>query len=149
MQLSEHFTLLEFTHSDTAKALGIDNTPSAWHIKNMQHLCIRLLEPLRLYLHEAICISSGFRCPALNKAVGGAKNSQHQYGEAADIRIPMKNNRQDMELAQAMILFFLDHCRFDQLIWEHNRQHYYWLHISLCQDDSKNRQMYVPQLLKG
>lgn len=87
MKLTDNFTLEELTYSDTARRLGIDNTPQAGHIAQLQKLCVRLLQPLRNLYTEPFHINSGFRTPELNKAVGGASRSQHMYGQAADVRV--------------------------------------------------------------
>lgn len=90
--LSEHFTLEEMIASDTARARGIDNSPTEFHKKILIHTCQYLLEPLRKYLGEyygtkvIICINSGYRSAKLNTAVGGSDTSQHCKGEAVDIR---------------------------------------------------------------
>ena len=81
-----YFTLEEFTRSATAQHLGIDNTPSEEAVKNLSHLVWNVLDPLRERWGSAIIINSGFRCEALNRAVGGAKASYHRLGMAADIR---------------------------------------------------------------
>lgn len=88
MRLTEHFKLSEFTNSSTATARGIDNTPNEQQIANLKRICEEILEPLRAFAGQPIIIGSGYRSPALNKAVGGVKNSQHMTGEAADIRLP-------------------------------------------------------------
>ena len=95
--LSQHFTLAECIASATAKAKGINNTPTEVHKKVLQHTCVYLMEPLRTLLNEkykeykgkkvkevSIRITSGYRGPALNKAVGGVATSQHCKGEAFD-----------------------------------------------------------------
>src|SRR3569833_46377 len=85
-QLSPNFKLSEFLVSQTAARQGIQNVPSAAEVANLEKLCLNVLEPVRTVLGgKPIFISSGFRCPALNKAVGGAPNSDHQLGQAADI----------------------------------------------------------------
>lgn len=86
MRISEHFTLSEFTDSDTAKRKHIDNNPSATIVLAITTLVNGLLEPLRLRYGKPIRVNSGYRSPELNKAVGGSDNSQHMRGEAADIR---------------------------------------------------------------
>lgn len=87
MKLSEHFTLSEFTRSATASAHGWTNEPSQAEIEWLRYLCVKVLEPLRSQMGRPISISSGYRCPRLNAAVGGVTKSQHMYGQAADIRI--------------------------------------------------------------
>ena len=80
------FKLSELTRSATAQHLGIDNIPSEEAVKNLSHLVWNVLDPLRKRWGSAIIVNSGFRCEALNKAVGGAKASYHRLGMAADIR---------------------------------------------------------------
>ena len=87
MTLSEHFELKEFTDSSTAERDGIENSPSAGDIERLQYLVDNLLQPLRDLLVEPIYIRSGYRCLALNEAVGGSSTSQHMRGEAADIKV--------------------------------------------------------------
>jgi len=67
--------------------LGIGNEPSADVIANLRQLCVNVLEPVREHFGRPVTVHSGFRCPALNRAVGGAASSQHVEGEAADIEI--------------------------------------------------------------
>ena len=161
IQLSKHFKLSEFTKSGTATKYGIDNTPPLNVISNLQYLCKEILEPLREWVNEPIVISSGYRCPQLNShpEVRGATKSQHLTGEAADIRIPWiqssngsnsssSSKVQDLEKGRRYLDFILDNVRFDHLIWEHDRYGHYWIHVSFKRDDSKNRQLYTPNLLK-
>ena len=85
--LTPHFSLWEMVRSGTAIRLGIDNRPQPEHIARMRALCENVLEPLRRRF-GVIRITSGFRCPALNRVVHGVRHSQHLYGEAADIHVP-------------------------------------------------------------
>lgn len=87
MRLSQHFNLHEFTRSGVAEARGIDNTPKPEHAEALRLLCLHVLQPLREHLGRPITITSGYRSPALNEAVGGSKASQHSKGEAADIKV--------------------------------------------------------------
>lgn len=87
MKLSEHFTLEEMVRSETASRNKIANNPSQAEKDWLQYLCINVLEPLRAHMGRPISVSSGYRCPKLNTLVGGVAKSQHQYGQAADIRI--------------------------------------------------------------
>ena len=70
LRLTEHFTLGEFTRSITAERLGIRNEPDCEQIEAMRHLCQEVLEPLRQHYGQPIRITSGYRCPLLNEAVG-------------------------------------------------------------------------------
>ncbi len=82
MKLSNNFTLEEFYKSQTAIRNGIDNTPSAEVIVNLECLVRNLLQPLRDKLGRGIRVSSGYRCQELNRRIGGALNSDHTKGYA-------------------------------------------------------------------
>ena len=84
-QLSENFSLEEFTRSNTAIKYGVDNTPSAKNIEALQYLVDCLLQPLRELYGKPMSVNSGFRCERLNNLVNGARTSQHKKGEAGDI----------------------------------------------------------------
>jgi hypothetical protein len=87
--LSAHFTLAELTYSDIASAAHIDNTPDRAAVGQLTQLAQLTLEGIRTICGDnPIFISSGYRCPELNKTVGGASNSAHLYGCAADFIIP-------------------------------------------------------------
>lgn len=151
MQLTEHFTLEEFTTSSTAKARGIDNSVSSQRIiENLRNLCEQVLEPLRSYANQPITISSGYRCKALNKVVGGARNSQHMTGEAADIHIPLYDFKDstgsrltDIQLARDWMQWLTDNTDFDQLILETVNRRIFWLHVSCKRDRSLNRHQVI------
>lgn len=81
----KHFTINEFEKSAKACQLGIDNTIPSLQKKNIEKLVNLVLDPLREAIKAPIIISSGYRCPRLNKAVGGVIDSQHIDGLAADI----------------------------------------------------------------
>jgi zinc D-Ala-D-Ala carboxypeptidase len=83
-KLSPHFTLDELTRSQTAVRNNIDNTPQDIDIERLQALCENALEPIRVHFNKSVIISSGFRAPELNTAIGGSTTSQHCIGEAAD-----------------------------------------------------------------
>lgn len=127
MQLSKHFALAEFTVSQTAVRLGIDNTPPDDVLARLM-IVARKMEEVRSALESrVITISSGYRSPALNKRVGGAKNSAHVEGWAVDFNChgfgsPLAVARQ---IAKSGI-------EFDQLIHEFGS----WVHISF---DPRNR----------
>lgn len=123
MQLTKNFTLSELTHSDTAKTRGIDNTLPEYLMGNISALAERL-QMIRGALGVPITISSGYRCPELNKAVGGKTTSQHQLGLAADIHAKGYT-------AQELFKFIAgSNFGFDQLILEKvgGKE---WVHISV------------------
>ena len=80
-----YFGLSEFSHSDTAVSLGIDNTIPWEYIPKIQHLVHCVLDPIREHWGLPIRVTSGYRCPELNAEVGGVEDSYHMEGCAADI----------------------------------------------------------------
>ena len=107
MRLTEHFQLSEFEKSSTARARGINNGVPANIIPNIKNLCEQVLEPLRQHVGKPVVIGSGYRCPTLNKAVGGVTNSQHMTGEAADIHL------NSIEEGKQWYAWIMDNCTFD------------------------------------
>lgn len=128
MNLSKHFTLAEMTISQEAARRGIDNTPGLEVVDNLRWLS-SLLEEVRALLGNPIAISSGYRSPKLNSAIGGAKSSQHVQGMAADFICPGFGD--PYEVASAISRSAL---AYDQLIHEYGR----WVHISIS--DTPRRQ---------
>jgi hypothetical protein len=121
-QLTAHFTLTEFTYSATAQAEGIDNTPDDAERAEIQRTA-ELMERVRTLLDDqAVIISSGFRCAQLNAAIGGASNSAHLYGCAADFTAPDYGSPLDICLALEP---YLAELAVDQLIHENAA----WVHI--------------------
>lgn len=126
MKLSDHFMLSEFTASQTASRLGIDNTPNYEQIQNMQALCDHVLEPLREHCVSPVFITSGYRSPALNSRIGGSTRSQHTLGEAADIHVAGRSN---LHIAE----WIRDNLAFDHLIleyWRPGDPRAGWIHVS-------------------
>lgn len=126
MQLSKNFRLEEFTKSQTGARLGIANTPSTAHLANLKTLCEKVLEPVRAHYGRPVHINSGYRGPALNKAVGGSSTSQHCAGEAVDIEIPGVANGDLAKWIEANL-------DYDQLILECYRAGVPdsgWVHVS-------------------
>ena len=120
----KHFTMSELTRSATALRLGIDNTPPQAVVAALTQLVGNVLDPLREAWGHPIYVTSGYRCPALNRAVGGVARSQHLRGEAADVTTGSRDgNRRLWQLLHDL------HLPVDQVINEHN---YQWLHISHC-----------------
>lgn len=134
MNLTKNFTLSEFTYSDTARAFGIKNIPEQAAINNLKALCAKVLQPLRDGLGVPIIITSGYRCPLLNKKVGGAPTSQHQYGQAADIVVAKKNLKD-------VFNYIKNNLPFDQLLFERSKTAQ-WVHVSY-KADGKNRKQAI------
>ena len=140
-----HFTIEEMYASDTAKAKGINNKPNVQQMINLVYLCAYVLEPLRVAMGEPIKIGSGFRSAALNKVVGGAWNSQHTKGQAADLCIDG-----DLKKGRRWFEYIKNNLPFDQLIWEKNpKTGSYWVHVSFVYTDfGKNRKQVIDGLIK-
>lgn len=118
----KYFTIEELTRSTTARLRGIDNTPSQQVIDNLNALVDNLLDPLREAWGKPLHVNSGYRCRALNKAVGGVPASQHMRGEAADITAGSKDaNRELYSLLKRLNL------PVDQAI---NEKDFSWIHVS-------------------
>ena len=131
--MTEHFTLEEFTRSDTARILSIDNTPTPGVVANLRRLA-RFNELVRLELNgAAMVISSGYRCPALNRAVGGAANSAHLDGLANDFTAPAFGT--PMEICQKLDKSYL---QFDQLIYERAGSAI-WVHLGIAAEGAMPR----------
>lgn len=105
-----HFSWLELTRSNTANKLGVDNTPSPAHRANLRRL-VEQLDRIRDAHGAPVRITSGYRSPALNDAVGGMPDSQHTTGEAVDIKA---DGLSSAELARLIVRLGIP---FDQLIW--------------------------------
>jgi zinc D-Ala-D-Ala carboxypeptidase len=130
MRLSKNFTLSELTRSNTAKRLGIDNTPKNQHLKNMQRLITNLIQPMRDALGP-IRVTSGYRSPELNRAIGGSKKSQHSKAEAVDIQFWSEGQMNNRILYNWVINSDIE---FDQMI---NEFDYSWIHISLKEKNNR------------
>lgn len=104
----KYFTISELTHSTKAKELHIDNTPFSYEVvDNLTNLTNNLLDPIREMWGKPLHVNSGYRCPALNKAVGGKPTSQHLKGEAADITAGSKaENKRLFEMIKASGLVY-------------------------------------------
>lgn len=120
----KYFTFRELTHSNTADAKGIDNTPSPAIKVALKMLVDNVLDPLREAWGAPIIVTSGYRCPRLNQAVKGAKSSQHLKGEAADIHTLSDKPEDNKKLFDLIIKLKLP---YDQLIDEYG---YNWIHVS-------------------
>ena len=164
MKLTEHFTLGEMIKTSVKTKDG--NMPSLAQIENLKRVC-SWLEELRDRKNrahprplpqggektsfipnpspqekgdndEALYINSGYRSPAVNRAVGGADNSNHLTGCAADIRVL----GMEQLLRYAVILLDISDESdedFDELILERNSKGTYWLHFAVRAPEQGNR----------
>ena len=139
MKKIKYFKLSEFINSATAKRLGIANIPTFEVVDNLNCLA-DYLDGIREKIGKPILVSSGYRCPMLNKAVGGVVNSQHQKGLAADLVCA------DMESLEKVLR---ETGGFDQLIKEHRKgSKSFWFHVSVCNRNGKPRNQIIMNLEK-
>ena len=140
-QITKNFAIEEFEKSSTAEKYGYNNKIPEKYRDNVERLA-KILQQIRDNWGEAIIISSGYRCPELNKKVGGAGNSDHLYAAAADIHTVSDGKMNNHALWNSIIcLNKLGKLgEFRQLINEYNDD---WIHISVNNDYNKykNRQI--------
>lgn len=129
------FKYSEMTKSETAKKQGIDNTPTDDVVIANIMYTLRCLDTIRDLFGQPIIITSGYRSYDLNRAVRGAKTSQHVQGEAADFITKGKKTNKDL------YEFIRDHCMYDQLIAEKidKKGNPQWIHCSFLNDYTANR----------
>lgn len=137
--ISKNFSYHEFEASTKAKEKRINNTITSFDVRDaLKSLVINLLQPLRDWANAAVNVSSGYRCPELNEAVGGSSTSQHPKGEAADVWCPVKTPYQ---LACAVIELGL---KFDQMILYPG-----FLHLSYKKSGKQRMQILYNKSYKG
>jgi hypothetical protein len=139
VNLSEHFTLEEMTHSEIGARKGYDNTPNEKEIANLRRLCGLLEKVKEVIGNKPVFINSGFRSKQVNDAVGSKDSSQHRLGCAADIRVPGMTPKQ---IISACILARLP---YDQIILEFDS----WVHISVPNTESdvpRNKALIIDKL---
>ena len=137
MKLSENFSLIALTKSQTAERKGINNTPSPEHQENLKSLCTHILQPVRDHFERVVSVSSGYRSPELCLAIGSKTTSQHAKGEAADFEIYGLSNK---ELAD----WINENLDYDQLIleyWKKEDPNAGWVHCSY--NINVNRKQYL------
>ena len=135
-RLSKNFSLQEFTKSQTALRMGIDNTPGEEHLASATALFENVVQKVRDKFGPTV-INSGYRGAELNKAIGGSATSQHCKGEAADIECPGTPNYDVAKYIQ-------DELEFDQLILE-----FYtpgipdsgWVHVSYKSEGNRKQSL--------
>jgi len=132
MRLSKNFSRAEIEHSNTAKRLGISNEMSEKHLESMQRLIDNLIQPMRDAI-SPIRISSGYRSPKLNKAIGGSSRSQHSKGEALDLQFWEKGKMNNRVIYEWVLESGVE---FDQMI---NEFDFSWIHISLKSKENRSQ----------
>ena len=129
MRLTKNFELEEMVRSVTARERGIDNTPPKKVKENLRMLCEEVLQPLRDRWGAPIVVSSGYRCPQLNRAVGGVRNSDHLYGCAADIHA-LGDKPEDNERLFRLAVSMMKEGTLRNVKQIIDEYHYNWIHIS-------------------
>ena len=139
MKLTDHFNLNEFTASQTATRHGINNTPSQVATERLRMLATTLEQVRSLLDNNSIRISSGYRCLALNRAIGSNDTSAHVLGYAVDFTCPAFGTPKEVanKIAESPI-------KFDQLIYEGGNGG--WIHLSI---DPRNRRELLTATFKG
>lgn len=147
MQLSPHLSLAEMVRSSTAKRRGIRNLPTPEALVNMKILAEKIFEPVRQHFGVPIYVTSGYRCKALNDAIGGSPTSQHMQGEAMDIDMDGTTNG----VTNAMIFNYIrNNLEFDQLIWEFgNSSNPDWVHVSYESKGVQRKQVLLARKVNG
>jgi len=138
-KLTNHFSLEEMTFSETAVRHGIANKPDPDSRRNLVEVCDSMLEPIRELAGGPITVTSGYRSPTLNSIIGGAPESQHKIGEAADINCPLLNPQALFERIRESGL------PFDQLIDEFGA----WVHVSFRQPGRNRHQVLRARKIDG
>lgn len=147
MKISEHLDLSEVIRSESAKRLGIRNMPTEKEIANLRILAEKVFEPIRAHFRVPIRITSGYRSPILNKAIGGATNSDHTRGEALDI--DMDGSPHGVSNAD-VFSFIRKKLDFQQLIWEFgDNKNPDWVHVSYKANGGNKKQVLRAVKVKG
>ena len=134
MIITKNLTLQELIDSNTAKAKGIDNSPTNEHLRNLIEIANNIFQPLRDGIGKPIRISSGYRSEKLNKAVGGSKTSQHNKGQALDLVATTGFTNKDI------FDYIKKNLEFDQLIFEFGTdKNPDWVHVSYNKGKNRNQ----------
>lgn len=143
MQLSENLTLSEVIKSNTAKRLGIDNTPTEEHLRNLKLVAQNIFQPIREHFKKPINVSSGYRSKALNDATpGSSPTSQHCSGEALDL----DQDEMTTGVTNKMVFEYVkNNLDFDQLILEYPDEfgNPSWVHVSYESSGRQRKQILI------
>tara|TARA_R100001129_G_scaffold53690_1_gene36854 strand:- start:228 stop:707 length:480 start_codon:yes stop_codon:yes gene_type:complete len=132
MKLSKNLSLAEVTKSITAKRLGINNVPDdEWIVENLKSIAEHIFQPLRNAFGCPIYVSSGYRSPELNRAIGGSLRSQHMEGRALDLDADVYGKCTNSEIFN----WIRENVEFDQMVWEFgDSDNPDWVHVSYVSD---------------
>ena len=128
MKLSKNLSLSECLRSKTAGRLGITTEPhDDWVVENLQATAENVFQPCREHFGVPIYVSSGYRSPELNKAIGGSLRSQHMEGRALDLDCDVFGEITNAELFE----YIRENLEFDQMVWEFgDEDNPDWVHVS-------------------
>lgn len=129
----KHFTIAEMVKSDTADRCGIDNRLPQALLPNVERLVREVLDPLREWYGRPIYVNSGYRCPQLNRAVGGVADSFHLTGCAADIDV------HDQAENGKLFAYIKDNLPFTELGWEGGGR---WVHVAILKGREKEKEVF-------
>jgi len=143
MKLSENLSLDEVIKSNTAIRRGIDNTPSEEHLENLKYVAEKVFQPIREHFGVPIYISSGYRSPELNEAIGGSPRSFHSHGMALDLDQDGRNKG----VSNADVFYFIkDNLPFTELIWEFGDENNpNWVHVALAKGRENEKNTKIAQ----
>lgn len=129
----KYFTIAELCNSDTADRRGIINRLPKEYLQNVQGLINHVLDPLREWYGKPIYVNSGYRCPELNKVVGGVENSYHVSGCAADI------DARSYEENKKLFDYIRENLPFTEVGWEGGGR---WIHVALVPGRENEKEVF-------
>ena len=129
----KYFTIAELCNSDTADRRGIINRLPKEYLPNVQGLINHVLDPLREWYGKPIYVNSGYRCPELNKVVGGVENSYHVSGCAADI------DARSYEENKKLFEYIRENLPFTEVGWEGGGR---WIHVALVPGRENEKEVF-------
>jgi len=132
--------------SKTALRRNIDNTPTDEHIENLKYLAENVFQPIRDHFGVPIYISSGYRSPELNKAIGGSPRSFHSHGMALDLDQDHRNTG----ISNYDVFHYIkDNLPFTELIWEFGLSTPNWVHVAIARGRENEKQIKIAQKVNG
>ena len=136
MQISQFVSYKEAIKSQTAERKGIDNQPDTEQTENMKYVAVNVFDKVRVAMGVPLTVSSFFRSPKLNKAIGGSPTSEHMEGCAIDIDHPNLNKK--------IFEYIRENLNFSQLIWEFGDEASpAWVHVSLRKEGENKKQVLI------